>query len=347
MAQIIDKIVNISITDATSSVETTDVNTVAIVGASGTDGAEAGSYSSSSAVGEAYGTESELYKMAAVFFGQEACPDQVVCIPAGSSLTENLANVQAAAESYDFYHVCINAQSDTAASEVTTLNLWLAEAHKVAHVQCVYTATIAECSALVVEGNTRVAIYRHATGGEYLHVAIVAKRCGTDSARGTFAHKTVTGVTTDTYTADDYSSAVDAGVNVYTKVAGTSRLFMGTTASASDFIDSVVKDDWVRFNVQSKIYALLGDANDGAGLNYNDAGIAAVAACVTNVLAVAEGTGREYVMSGYSVSYKDYEYLAENNASDVTKRNLPLITGTYQRMNSIHTVDTVSLTVTL
>lgn len=347
MAQIIDKIVNISITDATSSVETTDVNTMAVVGGYTTEEASAGSYSSSSAVAEAYGSDSELYKMAAVLFGQESCPDQVVCIPAGSTLTENLANVQTAAESYEFYHVCVGAQADTAASEVSALNLWLAEVHKVAHIQCYYTATIAECAALVAEGNTRVAVYRHPVDGEYLNVAIVAKRCGTDSARGTFAHKTVTGVTSDTYTSDEYSSAIDAGVNIYTKVAGTSRLFMGTTDGADGFIDSIVKDDWIRFNVQSKIYALLGEANDGAGLNYNDGGIAAVAACVTNVLAVAEGSGREYVMSGYSVSFKDYEYLAENNASDVQKRNLPLISGTYQRMNAIHTVDTVSLTVTL
>ena len=114
------------------------------------------------------------------------------------------------------------------------------------------------------------------------------------------------------------------------------------------FIDNIVKDDWIRFNVQSRIYQLLGEANNGNGVTYDDAGIAAVAAAVLNVLTVAQDTDHQYVMvDSATVDYKPYSYLAKNYAEDVRKRNLPLISGRYARMNSIHTVVQVQLLVTI
>jgi hypothetical protein len=123
---------------------------------------------------------------------------------------------------------------------------------------------------------------------------------------------------------------------------------MGTTADKETFVDQVIKDDWIRFNVQSRIYQLLGEANDGHGVNYDDAGIASVAASVLNVLTVAQDTDHQYVMAdSATVDYKPYSYLVANYAEDVRKRNLPLISGRYARMNAIHTVVQVSLLVTL
>ena len=183
---------------------------------------------------------------------------------------------------------------------------------------------------------------------EFLPVAIVALRCASDSARGTFAHKKCKGVTADSYTVGQYNAWIDGGINIYVKVSGEARLFMGTTADAESFIDQVVKDDWIRFNTQSRIYRLLGEGNDGNGINYDDAGIAAVAASVMNVLTVAQDTDHQYVMAdSATVDYKPYSYLVANYAEDVRKRNLPLISGRYARMNAIHTVVQVSLLVTL
>lgn len=183
---------------------------------------------------------------------------------------------------------------------------------------------------------------------EFLPVGIVALRCASDSARGTFAHKKCKGVTPDSYTVEQYNAWVDGGINVYTKVSGEARLFMGTAGGSESFIDQVVKDDWIRFNSQSRIYQLLGEGNDGNGVNYDDAGIGAVAASVLNVLNVAADTDHQYVMAdSASVEYKPYSYLVANYAEDVRKRNLPLIKGRYARMNSIHTVVQVELQVTL
>lgn len=183
---------------------------------------------------------------------------------------------------------------------------------------------------------------------EYLNVGIVALRCSSDSARGTFAHKKCKGVTPDSYSVEDYNSAMERGINLYVKVAGEARLFMGYTSSKEHFIDQIVKDDWIRFNAQSRIFKLLGEGNNGNGVNYDDAGIGAVAASVLNVLTLAQDTDHQYVMAdSASVDYKPYSYLVANYPEDVRSRNLPLISGRYARMNSIHTVVQVSLQVTL
>lgn len=183
---------------------------------------------------------------------------------------------------------------------------------------------------------------------EFLPVGIVALRCASDSAKGTFAHKKCKGVTPDSYTVGQYNGWIDGGINIYVKVSGEARLFMGTTSDNEHFIDQIIKDDWIRFNAQSRIYRLLGEGNDGNGINYDDAGIAAVAASVLNVLTVAQDTDHQYVMAdSATVDYKPYSYLEANYPEDVRKRNLPLISGRYARMNAIHTVVQVSLLVTL
>ena len=341
-----DTAVSVASTDANVTVSVKE--TVAGVGTS-----EAFETASADRVKELCGADSELYAMAATFFAQDSQPSRVVCIPLenGAANASALNAVKTAAASFDFYHVVV-ASNDAAfaksllADSASGFQAWLADVKKVAHVQ------VSDATDLKNHGCDRVAVYQHAetqgTGREFLNVAIVALRCASDSARGTFAHKKCKGVTPDSYTVDQYNAWIDGGVNIYVKVSGEARLFMGTTSSNENFIDQVVKDDWIRFNVQSRIYKLLGEGNDGNGVNYDDAGIGAVAASVLNVLTVAQDTDHQYVMTdSASVDYKPYSYLVENYAEDVRKRNLPLITGRYARMNSIHTVVQVSLYVTL
>lgn len=392
MAEIIDQIVKISITDAISSVTTVDVNTVALVGLATESSPVAGEFSSVAGAETAYGADSELAAMVRAFFAQDSQPSRVVCIPAAASAAGTLAAVQEAAKSFNFYHI-VMATWDESVSDSTLVGSngwqeWLADAKKVLHIQ------VKDPSSLKSLGGNRIAIYKHDeikkitqtvttsttttvtelqtlpvgwTDGElktsetssgttttvevsveFLNVGIVALRCASDSARGTFAHKRCKGVSPDSYTVEQYNAWIDGGINVYTKVSGEARLFMGTTGSNESFIDQIIKDDWIRFNVQSRIYQLLGEGNDGNGVNYDDAGIASVAASVLNVLTVAQDTDHQYVMAdSASVDYKPYSYLVANYPEDVRKRNLPLVTGSYARMNSIHTVVQVSLQVTL
>ena len=350
MAQIIDQIVNISIQDAVSAVETTDVNTMAIVGkAGGGSSASAGVYADLDSIGEDFGTDSQLYGMAKNIYAQESMPDKLVVIPCASFTGLQDAIVAAAQAGLDFYHI-VTFQDEATSAGLLSLQAWLSDNHKILHVQVPDASGL--MAALKDMDVDRVAIYQHVEevddNPEYLAAALVALRCAADSARGTFAHKKVKGMTADSYTPTTYADAIAAGINIYTKVAGEKRVFMGTCANGpKTFIDNVIKDDWIRFNVQSKIFALLGEANDGAGVTYDDTGIQSVAAAIGNVFTQAAGSDRQYIMEGFEVEYKTYDYLKENNAEDVRKRNLPLISGRYSRMNSIHTVNTVKLNVTL
>lgn len=351
MAQIIDQIVNISIKDTIGGVATTDVNAMAIVGKAGADksSAKAGVYADLEAIGEDFGTDSQLYGMAQNFYSQDSVPDGLVVIPCAgfSGLKEAISG--AAQDGLEFYHVA-TFQDEATASGLLDIQAWLADNHKVLHVQVEDASSLME--GLNGKGVDRIAVYQHAEKAdgvpEHLAVALVATRCAADSARGTFAHKKVKGMTADGYTPTEYAAAISAGINIYAKVAGENRVFMGTCADGPEtFIDNVVKDDWIRFNVQSRIFSLLGEANDGAGITYDDSGIQSVAAAIGNVLTQAASSDRQYVMDGFEVSCKSYDWLKENRKDDVRKRNLPLVSGRYSRMNSIHTASTVNLNVTL
>lgn len=355
MAQIIDQIVKISIQDAISSATTTDVNTIALVGQSSVDGAVAGSFADLASIVTAYGADSVLAKMAETFFAQDAQPNSVVCVPA-ANFAGALNAVETASGAFDFYHICYGGLSPVAAN-FAGWQTFLANAKKVLHVQidnsgASHTSEIALAEELADGTMDRIALYVHTDfdGNKdrgFLNVAIVALRCAFDSAKGTFAHKKCKGVVVDDFTTSEYTALINSGLNIYVKVAGEARLFMGTTCNKTSFIDQKIKDDWIRFNTQSRIYALLGEANDGAGVNYDDAGIASVAACVSNVFNIAADTNHQYIMEGASVDFKTYSYLKENYKDDVMARNLPLIKGTYSRMNSVHTVNQVTLQVTL
>lgn len=351
MAQIIDNIVNVSINDAISSVTTADVNTVALIGGATASSPSATLCYSSDDAKTAFGDGSQLHEMAKAFFAQDTQPSVFVGVPLTISGTTTAADItgelETAATVGDFYHVCV--VGELADTVVSGLQSWATENKKMFEIQANSNASSLQTKAGELTAD-RVAIFKHAEGDEtkeYLNVAIVASRCGLDSARGTFAHKKVKGITPDAYTVSAYNAAINAGLNIYVKVQGEARVFMGTTCDKSHFIDQKVVDDFVRFNVQARIYQLLGEANEGNGVTYNDAGIGAVAASVINVFVMANETGREYIRDDFEVSYKTLAWLKKNKAEDVRRRNLPLITGTYSRMGAVHTVDRVTLNVTL
>lgn len=344
MSGIIDSIVKISINDAISGVKTVDVNTMAMFGSA--DKGATGEFSSLEGIKNEFGEGSQLAKMAGTFFAQDSQPQKVVCVKAAAG--QDVKTALEAAANFDFYHVCVAGDNDLKGVDLLKgLQDYAATNHKVIHLQ------LDEAEATLMQGlkaysADRIAIYLHSAEDEFLNVALVASRCALDSAKGTFAHKKVKSVTSDNYSKDRFDTLIESGVNIYTTVAGEARTFMGTTCDDTHFIDNVVKDDWIRFNVQSRIMSLLGEANDGAGVTYDDAGIASVAASVLNVLNTAADTTHQYIMeNSANVDYKPYSYLIENYKDDVLKRNLPLIKGKYARMGAIHTVNTVTLTVTL
>ena len=178
---------------------------------------------------------------------------------------------------------------------------------------------------------------------EHLGVAITSQRCGVDPARGTWAHKkSLVGITPDKLTAAEVADAKASGYNIYTTVAGEARTFMGTTCGPTDFIDTNIKCFWIKFNVEAEIYRLLGDANEGYGVTYDDTGIQAIGAVISKVLTIAADSLHQYIMEGYTVNVPTYASIAQ---AEKDRRNVPTINGNYSVMNYVNTVLDVTLNI--
>lgn len=300
------------------------------------------------------------------FFLEADNPGRLVCIPVAADPTvANIASVLDAAlgmgkdangRDVDFYNVILRIDTNDAqkVSDIvkmiegddshTGLEDWCKENFRLAHLEFT-DRTVAQG---VIDGlakpTTRIAYYFHSEStGKSLAAALVADRCGNDPARGTWAHKTLGSVVADATTKAQLVDAQDKGLNVYVKIAGVERTYMGTTGSNKTFIDEVVKKDWLKFRTQEAIFNLLGQANNGDGVDYNDNGIQAVAAAVTSIFNTAMDNDHRYVLpDSTDVTVPKY---ADISAEDKEVRNLPDVKATFSIQASIHTVKTVELQV--
>ena len=360
MANKLNQIVKVDTVNATSSVLTSSVNTVAIVVVGSAKAAK--SYTDLDSIAEDFASNTAAYKMAQTFFSQSTHPDSLVVITAASASATDIVDAVESASTYDFYHVVleyafsgVDAAAKTAAAVtfIKALNTKANEVFKMflVEVDLKDNATIignmySGDSGLTASTTNRVSVWAHDTttnAGEHLGVAITAQRCGVDPARGTWAHKRrLVGITPDAITSSGVAAAKAAGYNIYTTIAGEARTFMGTTCGPTEFIDTIVKCDWIKFNAESAIYALLGDANDGYGVTYDDTGIQAIGAVITNILTKAADSTHQYIMEGYSVTVPSYASIQQ---ADKNKRNVPGIVGSYSVMNCVHTVLNVTLNI--
>lgn len=360
MANKLNQIVRVNTVKATSSVLTTSVNTVAIV-VTGSAKA-AGEYSDLDSVVDDFAKTTAAYKMAQTFFSQKTHPDKLVIITSASASSADVIDAVESASAFDFFHVVLAyefngvdaaAKAANAIAFVKALDVKANEVFKMFHLEVDITnnatllATIFSGEGGLTESGTeRVSIWAHDTTtyeDEHLAVAIVAQRCGVDPARGTWAHKKgLVGVTPDSLTASAVGAAKEKGYNIYTTIAGEARTFMGTTCGPTAFIDTIVKADWIKFNVEAEIYRLLGDANEGYGVTYDDTGIQAIGSVISKVLNIAADSLHQYIMEGYTVNVPTYASIAQ---AQKDKRNVPNIKGNYSVMNYVHTVLDVTLNI--
>ena len=360
MANKLNQIVRVNTVKATSSVLTTSVNTVAIV-VTGSAKA-AGEYSDLDSVVEDFAKTTEAYKMAHTFFSQKTHPDKLVIITAVSASSTDIIDAVESASGFDFFHVVLlytisgvddAAKATAMVTFVKALNTKGSEVCKQFHLDVdidgnenVLETVYKGEGGLNESKTTWVDVWAHditTYDDEYLAVAIVAQRCGVDPARGTWAHKKgLVGVTPDALTASQVAKAKECGYNIYTTIAGEARTFMGTTCGPTDFIDTNIKCCWIKFNVEAEIYRLLGDANEGYGLTYDDTGLQAIGAVISKVLTTAADSQHQYIMEGYTVLVPTYASIAQ---AEKDKRNVPNVKGNYSVMDAIHTVLDVTLNI--
>ena len=374
MDRLIDEIVKVSVTDAIAAADATAVNTAAVLGISTKasvttqvlyDQESVESAYNSPASGNDAAYVSELSKVTRSFFGQSGNPGKLVCIPVASEPT--VATIATTLDTalgmgkdannrdVDFYHVVYRPGSSVTAANIIAMiegdsthkgiEEWCKENFRICHIEVTDRTKAESVLAGLAEPTTRVAFYFHneTSTEKSLAAALVAERCGKDPARGTWAHKTLDSVVADATTKAQLVDAQEKGLNVYVKIAGVERTYMGTTGSNKTFIDEVVKKDWLKFRTQEAIFNLLGQANNGDGVDYNDNGIQAVAAAVTSIFNTAMDNDHRYVLpDSTDVTVPKY---ADISAEDKAVRNLPDVKATFSIQASIHTVKTVELQV--
>lgn len=361
MDRLIDEIVQIKVSDAVAAATPTSVNTAAIIDIATKNQDKVSVQYSQKDIETFYGV-SNISKESRSFFSEQNNPGRIVCIPTeniGTNLVEILDNALGQSKdengrNIDFYHIIIRLDKETTAQSIINLvegssaqkglEEWCNENFRLAHIEIQNRETAENVLDGLSKPTTRIAFYFHNEDKECsLAAAIVADRCANDPARGTWAHKTLSSLVADATTKSELIDAQEKGLNIYCKVAGVDRLFFGTVGSKIDFIDLVVKKDWLKFRTQEAIYNLLGSANNGDGVDYNDSGISAIAAAINSIFVVACDNDHRYIMpDSFEIQIPKYDDI---NSEDKAVRNLPNIKVPFSLQNSIHTVKNVELQV--
>lgn len=340
----IENIVKVNVQAAIASVTPTNVNTMAILVKDATK-AQAKAYSSLTSLNADYAKDSEAVKLAASFFAQSNRPDELVVI----TLTDNdyVAALNKAV-SLDFYGVFTKGLE---ATDIAKLSDWASENFRMVFVEYDDFDKAVSIQTKINEGAqyARVATFFHkdivdgTETGKALSVALGAVRNADDPARGTWCFTAPENLTPDELDFDKLKKAKEIGLNVFCRIAGVDGTYFGTTGAPTKFIDAVIKQDWVKFRVQEAIFDLLRKSDNGNGLEYSDSGIQAVGAAINSIL--SEGVTNKYVLeNSYSVNVPTY---ASIKAKEKEKRNVPGITGSFEILASIHTVEKVNLYIVL
>lgn len=371
-------IVDVNVVGAGAAIAATSVNTVGIIVddevLSGKSENTDKKYTSADEVKGIFGDESDAYEMAVRFFAQQRHPASMYIVTVASKTKANIEAAIGAANLDDVYHWCLSydtpstdGDKKTALQLIKDLNAYASANDKEFHIEMDASSetqenaikalfngfTVEEAvgtgteevtyAGLTESRTTRVAIYAHnitAASADHIGVSIASDRCGADPARGTWAHKELVGDSPDSLTKTQLNKAIETGYNVYTSIAKSPRIFLGTTCGPTDFIDSIVKADWIKFRVAEAVYALLRDGNEGYGIDMSDDGIAAIGAEVTDVLTTAYKN--HYIMDGYSVELPLY---ADIPQEDKSHRRLSGIKATVTLMDSVHTVISITINV--
>lgn len=346
---IADKLVVISLQDLSAGVTVTDQKTVLVL-AGGVKPTSFGTattktYTDSETVGTDFGTTSVPYYIARSGFSQDQFPESVTYASYGATVSATVveaALVAALAEGREFYHVICDF---TDSASLTALSTWCALHNRVLHadsadadiLDAVETTDI--CSVLNAAEKTRVAIYYHAIATESYCAATVFSRCGLDPVRGTWAHKGLVGITPDALTDAQYLAAKAKGANMYVKISASDNRTLFGTFTDGDYIDRIMKKDWVLNNVRAAILDSLKNSNDGYGIEQDDGGIATVAAAISTTLAYGADDNHRYVKTDYSVTTPKYSDLS---TVEKTERVLPYVKFYFTPLGAFHTVNPVT-----
>ena len=115
------------------------------------------------------------------------------------------------------------------------------------------------CSVLTAKSAFRTAVMYHADDAEYADVAWMGGQLPNDPGSITWAYKSLSLVTVDTFAAGEKAAAHAKNCNTYDTVASVNITEEGKVCDggSGEFIDTIRGVDWIQVNAQADLYTIL------------------------------------------------------------------------------------------
>lgn len=340
MANKLDKIVKVNVNSAATILGATDINTLGIVTSETLESERTlkESYSDASSIGDDFGTESNVYRVATAVFGQGKI-DKIYVVQVGGSETEVQAMEAVEHKGIHNFIMCglLEYNASTTKTRLSALQSFAAENNKLIFIETNESVSDVVNIMTANEANDRISVWSQGAATGSLAGSICGYQFGRDSARGSFALKELSGVSGDAITPTDFDTLKEAGANFYTGVGADANAvnttYAGTTCDKEHFIDTILKEDWVKFNLRSEVFNLLRTANDGYGLDYDDAGISEIGRIISDVLTRAKNN--HYIHEDFAIELPTF---ASISASD---KQIRKVSGIVVRVTLMGTIQSV------
>lgn len=354
MANKLDKIVKVNVNSAATILGATDINTLGLVTTEAVLSQHTlkESYSSADEIASDFEDSTHqntnVVRVARAVFGQGKI-DKVFVVVVGGSETEVEAMERVANKGIHNFIMCgfVEYESDDEETQTrfAALQFYAGENDKLIFIETNDSANFED----IMDANnvnTRVSVWGQKTSIGSKAGSICGYQFGRDSARGTFALKELDGVAADEMTPSEFETLKNKGLNVYTGVGADANAvnctYAGTTSDKEHFIDTILKEDWIKFNLRSEVFNLLRTANDGYGLDYDDAGISEIGRVITSVLNRAVNS--HYIQDNFEIDLPTY---ASISAADKQIRKVSGIVVRVTLMGTIQSVLNIDVNVQL
>lgn len=329
----IDRLVNVQISIESQAVSGETFDVILVIGDapktpnSTPDVGVYASLSDAAAVGWTSGEA--VYDALAVAFAQYNTPRSIVVAVRKDEEKPSVTLERAAAQE-EFYGIYI---TDMAEGDLEDAATWADANDKLIAV------TVTE-DERVSESIRTVALRAAGEKDDYSALAWMAHCFGYDPGSETWAYKSLTGISTGTYTSAQKDQMEENDVNYYMNVAGANITFPGKTCGG-EFVDNIRFRDWLLSRLQTEIFQVF-VAN--RKIPFTDGGIALIENRIRYVLLLGQEVGGiaadsfdgDVEVPGFTISVPA---AADIPAAQKKQRRLPGITFQATLAGAIHMVE--------
>ncbi len=298
-------------------------------------------YSTLSAIAEAFGTTSEVYYAASAIFSQNPSVDKVLVGQKDTTSTETWTEALTAINGANNAWYGLIAGTRTLADQQEVAD-WTETAGKLYIAATASKAATADLLAYVDSNSLdRTAVIYHSTSDlsgddDFADAAWLGKMFPKNPGTSNWAFKTLAAVAADALSATEQNTLEGVSGNYYIEAAGIPITRLGTVGSG-EYLDVIRGLDWLEARIQQEVYGIL---TNNEKVPFTDAGVQLLAAALRAVLQEAIDVG---LLASFEVTSPK---VANVSTADKGNRLLPDVNFTAILAGAINVIEingTVSL----